>query len=109
MKLVKEHIDFKRGLDPKKAMDIGLNPWKNIKDGSVIILLNDCPKIGHYAGMILRITFFIEDGRPRDKIRIKYEGFYNINNFNYNNKIDFRSDWTLSKNFFENNFGIIKL
>lgn len=36
MKLVKEHINFQRGLDPKKAMRIGILTWDKLEPGDIL-------------------------------------------------------------------------
>ena len=47
MKLVREHINFERGLDPKDAMSIGLTPEEKIKfKQKVPILKRPSPYLG---------------------------------------------------------------
>ena len=36
MKLVKEHINFERGIDPKKAMGIGIITWDKLEEGDIL-------------------------------------------------------------------------
>ncbi len=47
MKLVKEHINFERGLDPKKAMETGLYSTRAFdnSDDAVEFLMNNLPAI----------------------------------------------------------------
>jgi hypothetical protein len=35
--IVRESLDFERGQEPKKSMDIGLRTWDNIKPGDILI------------------------------------------------------------------------
>jgi hypothetical protein len=36
MKLVKEHIEFQRGLDPRAAMRIGILTWDKLESGDIL-------------------------------------------------------------------------
>ena len=59
MQLVKEHIDFKRGLDPREAMGIGDNPkywWNNLKIGDIFQLTKNIPDLRYNKGLYVRIT-----------------------------------------------------
>lgn len=39
--IVKENINFERGLDPFKSMDIGITRWQNIGDGAVLEVIKN--------------------------------------------------------------------
>jgi hypothetical protein len=41
MNIVREHIEFERGMDPKRAMGIGISTWENVKPGDVLQAKNE--------------------------------------------------------------------
>ena len=106
MKLVKEHINFERGLDPKDAMGIGNRDWENLGEGSVLKLLNSLHNLHYLAGMIIAVKSFIHDYRPNGTIRFRYVIYKNANDFENDFSL-IQSNWEMGKEFFEENFTVI--
>ena len=43
MKIVKEHINFERGIDPKSSMKIGMPSWNNLHEGDLLKVIKNIP------------------------------------------------------------------
>ena len=91
MNIVKEHINFERGLDPKDAMNIGQNAvWKNLKAGDILRIKKTLAGLGEdgIKGVMNKIT--------------SIEGYYNENNKVYKKMIMNDHDrWDISEEFFK--------
>jgi hypothetical protein len=77
MKLVKEYINFERGLNPKDAMGIGIPKFKNIQKGDVFKLKKDIKSFGYDKGDIIYVKHILSyNGNPDLEVTIftpKYE------------------------------------
>lgn len=106
MELVREHINFKRGLDPKKAMGIGENPEKwfnNLKVGDIFQLKKDIPNFNYEKGLYILVTKIEKDERP-ERVEVLYQHSYIFNHLKINGKDSFGIGkfWGWPFSFFEN-------
>ena len=74
MKLIKEHINFQRGIDPKIAMGIGRS-FENLKIGDILQVLKDMPNVNKKTGDYILIR---ELKRNKHFIKIRYSQSKNL-------------------------------
>ena len=114
MKLVKEHINFKRGLDPKEAMNIGMSPqvaWKQFKVGDVFQLQESIPGLNYKKGLYVFITKFNGKGVifKNNNKKVESKIFYHKDFTSLKTLKEFRGNigrkqWEISYEFFEEYF-----
>lgn len=107
MKIVKENINFERGIDPKYSMNIGFNNFfNNLKPGDVLEIQKDLPKIGRYKGEILELTKVLDT--IDNKKRVRYNLFVDKKNYFLDKFKCTSTIWQFGFDFFKENFKVIK-
>ena len=89
MKLVREHINFERGIDPKKAMGIGIITWDKLEEGNIITNTKEIyryfekkslsfsqPQWMHSDKPIKTKTYFVVTSLHREKNYLELELVY---------------------------------
>jgi hypothetical protein len=106
--IVREHINFKRGIDPRVAMGTGNRNWEKLDVGSVLKLLNSLYNLHYHEGTFFVIKSFIHDYRPNGTIRFRYAAYKNEHDLENDFSL-IQSNWEMGKQFFEENFEVIEL